>query len=1198
MRVFRTILGMLLLTVGLPTLLAGAAFWVAMQHRDPDGAFTGDLQRVATSGYAVVVDDFDGLLAKDAPFARLSDTRLRLTAESGDAPAFLGIAPAADVSRYLADVPQIAVASIDLGTGALPVTFDLRPGTVAPEQLPDRQTFWLESGLGTLNWKPAALRNTDYSLVVMNPAAQPGVRLEATAAVVPAWLNQVTWALLILGSMLLMIGMIVLGWPSRRREVVYIVEPSQVPDLMQAIGAPLPLSRTGGGRHAGTHRPRTLADSQPRSRPPAWPPSSSSAGRDPVIPLPAAPVSGAETSTIPAAAHTPTSAAAAPVAAAASPAPGEPLSLIAGEPAPESPGESAPVGSSTDPLFGRLADRPGRRRPAPQPTDLPIFQASAVGAWVAETAAVRAREAEALAEAALSSARKGPVEASKPDTAAVTTPAPDGGDVAVADNATIPADAEPARMKTAPKAGSPAAATAKSGSSTGDAAKAGSSAADVAKAGSAAAAVAKSGSAAADVAKAGSLAGAVAKSDSPVADVAKAGSSAAAVAKSGSPAAAVAKSGSPAADVAKAGSPVADVVANRPTPAVPAAAAPAGKKAGSDAAGAAPVEAVPGRNLAAGAPAAGSAGRPATAAKSEEPNVIAAVAARLQPVSGIAAQAPAEPTTPRTDVATPGPSAPMEAAAKAGPAAPRVAEVKAKEVTPSGGDSVPAVSGETAGSTAAKAARPAAVTPRNALFGGASTQGWAATGLTRADSGRIGLPKPSAKDAAPAPGVRPADEKPVTREEPAPTGTATGASPAAGARPPAQAPKPDPTRPASATPARPAATTKTPPPAGTAAGTAGSAAPAQSTGPSRSGGQGTSAAPHHVAPATPGSAGKAATPPPAGARTAAPAPSGAKTGAPAPSAASTGAPATSGGKAPTSAPAGGKPATVAPSGAKPTTPASPAVKAAAAPPTAVKSATPPAAVKAATPAGAVRSTTPTPTRPAPTEPKPTPPTSPSLPRPAVPGPSRPTDPDREPSPAGRGPAVIRSATPAAPRSAAAAEPRRDVQPSPTRPVNPTGAIADAARPAPKTDPRIAEQRNAGLRPMAEPAKTTTGSQPATAGTQRTTTGSQPATAGTQRTTTGSQPATAGTQRTTAGTQRTTAGSQSATAGTQPADQAGAQAANAKAEADGKPATRLSDYKAEVAELLGGDAAARPRPRGPARAPRRPPPGRRRRNTRS
>src|SRR5688572_26656925 len=107
MRVFRTILGMLLLTAGLPTLLVGAAFWAAMQHRDPGGAFTADMQRVATSGYALVVDDFDGLLRKDAPFVRIDDTRLRLSVESSGAPAFLGIAPAAEVDRYLTDVPRV-----------------------------------------------------------------------------------------------------------------------------------------------------------------------------------------------------------------------------------------------------------------------------------------------------------------------------------------------------------------------------------------------------------------------------------------------------------------------------------------------------------------------------------------------------------------------------------------------------------------------------------------------------------------------------------------------------------------------------------------------------------------------------------------------------------------------------------------------------------------------------------------------------------------------------------------------------------------------------------------------------------------------------------------------------------------------------------------------------------------------------------
>ena len=65
MRVLRTILGMLLLTIGLPSLLAGTALWAAMQHRDQGGAFGGELQRLSTPGYAFVirdVSDRDGLV--------------------------------------------------------------------------------------------------------------------------------------------------------------------------------------------------------------------------------------------------------------------------------------------------------------------------------------------------------------------------------------------------------------------------------------------------------------------------------------------------------------------------------------------------------------------------------------------------------------------------------------------------------------------------------------------------------------------------------------------------------------------------------------------------------------------------------------------------------------------------------------------------------------------------------------------------------------------------------------------------------------------------------------------------------------------------------------------------------------------------------------------------------------------------------
>ena len=91
MRVVRTILGILLLTIGLPLLLAGGGLWTAMQHRDAGGAFSGALEKMTNTGYAVVVPDVDGLLRREAPFTRSDNTRLRITAQTTTGPAFIGM---------------------------------------------------------------------------------------------------------------------------------------------------------------------------------------------------------------------------------------------------------------------------------------------------------------------------------------------------------------------------------------------------------------------------------------------------------------------------------------------------------------------------------------------------------------------------------------------------------------------------------------------------------------------------------------------------------------------------------------------------------------------------------------------------------------------------------------------------------------------------------------------------------------------------------------------------------------------------------------------------------------------------------------------------------------------------------------------------------------------------------------------------
>ncbi|WP_204297292.1 hypothetical protein [Actinoplanes campanulatus] len=411
---------MLLLTIGLPALLAGGGLWAVMQHRDPGGAFTGELQRLTVPGYAVVVPDIDRLLRDDVPFARMTGTQMRLSAATVDGPAFLGIAPSDAVARYLAGVPYNRVDGVDLGTGILPVTAVRSGGRRTPDGVPDRQTFWTASGAGLLAFTPAELGDRPHSLVLMNPGGAPVTRLATVAEVRPGWLNSGTWGLLTLGTLLVMAGVIVLTWPGRRREVVYVVEPSQVPELMHAIGAPLPLP--GGrayhaGARGGAHRPRTLADSRP-SRPPAlpqfaWPPKRPAGPFPPLLTAtpdapeptsggPALPDGGASGSlpdgaaasvdALPGPDSPGGSGASAPGGRA--PAPGQPLSLL---------GDTPTLAGSPP---GAVPARRGDRRHSPSSPDAPGFQATAVGAWVAATAPERARQTEARAAARLAEAAR------------------------------------------------------------------------------------------------------------------------------------------------------------------------------------------------------------------------------------------------------------------------------------------------------------------------------------------------------------------------------------------------------------------------------------------------------------------------------------------------------------------------------------------------------------------------------------------------------------------------------------------------------------------------------------------------------------------------------------------------------------------------------------------------------------------------
>jgi hypothetical protein len=249
MRVLRVLLGVVAILVALPLLLGGVTLWAAMQHRAADGSFTAPLAPIPTTGYAVVVPDVDALLRQEAPFVRGGDTTLRFTAGTPTGAAFIGLAPRAAVERYLAGVETSQVTGIRLARGGLPVTMVTRPGTARPPSPPIDQTFWVvSSSSGTLYWSPSQVRSQQLALVVMAPDGAPPGEVSATAAMTPRWLDPTAWGLLILGTVAFLIGMVLLFWPRRHREIVYIVEPSQVPEIAARLGISTePLAAALGG---------------------------------------------------------------------------------------------------------------------------------------------------------------------------------------------------------------------------------------------------------------------------------------------------------------------------------------------------------------------------------------------------------------------------------------------------------------------------------------------------------------------------------------------------------------------------------------------------------------------------------------------------------------------------------------------------------------------------------------------------------------------------------------------------------------------------------------------------------------------------------------------------------------------------------------------------------------------------------------
>jgi hypothetical protein len=224
-RIVALVLGVLGAVLGLVLLVTGGAL-VAASGND-SGYLTDGEATLHSAGYAVTVREI-GVDGSVPDFVtdrgELGQVRVRAASEAAGTPLFVGIAPRADVDRYLAGVANDEVRDFDVD----PFRVDYRRNAGGPPGTrPGDQPFWTASNAGTgsreLQWDIAP---GEWAFVVMNADASAGVDARVdVGATVPA-LRPVGIGCLVAGGTALAIGAVLVTVAVRgRRRSPYTAVP-------------------------------------------------------------------------------------------------------------------------------------------------------------------------------------------------------------------------------------------------------------------------------------------------------------------------------------------------------------------------------------------------------------------------------------------------------------------------------------------------------------------------------------------------------------------------------------------------------------------------------------------------------------------------------------------------------------------------------------------------------------------------------------------------------------------------------------------------------------------------------------------------------------------------------------------------------------------------------------------------------------
>ncbi|HJQ47478.1 MAG TPA: DUF4389 domain-containing protein [Amycolatopsis sp.] len=205
-RIASVVAGALLALFAMGLLTGGAtALWADQNRRDADGYLSAS-NTFTTSTYALTTEP-----SEPVPFTRtIGDVRFRVTPTNPAQAVFVGVAPSAQVSNYLAGVSYVTVPD--------PSSRDqvVHNGTRVAV-LPQDSPIWTVamSGTGTQTLSLPATAG-EWTLVVMNPNGAPGLDVRAEVGATAPGLGWIGTGLVIAGVLVLAGGVVLVAVPVHR----------------------------------------------------------------------------------------------------------------------------------------------------------------------------------------------------------------------------------------------------------------------------------------------------------------------------------------------------------------------------------------------------------------------------------------------------------------------------------------------------------------------------------------------------------------------------------------------------------------------------------------------------------------------------------------------------------------------------------------------------------------------------------------------------------------------------------------------------------------------------------------------------------------------------------------------------------------------------------------------------------------------